>query len=46
MPLQNLLKAIHDTAQWLLHICLIPVITVLKAIEAGVTHLVTELSKV
>lgn len=41
-----MLKSIKDTGQWLLHVCLIPVMAVLKAVEAGIGYLVTELGKV
>lgn len=43
--MKNLLNAIHDAAHALLHIILIPVIVVLKAVIAGAIHLETELSK-
>lgn len=46
MPFKALLTAIHDSAQWVLHVLLIPVISMLKALDAGVQHLITELSKV
>lgn len=45
MPFANLLKSIHDAAQWLLHVILIPVIAVLNAAISGLTHLRDELAK-
>lgn len=44
--LQNLLTALHDTGRLVLHTILIPVIAGLKALDAGVQHLITELGKV
>lgn len=46
MPIKSLLDAIHDSVRWVLHIVLIPLIAVLKAVDTGVQHLITELSKV
>lgn len=46
MPFKTLLNAIHDTVQWTLHVVLIPVLAVLKAIQSAVSHLIEELSKV
>jgi len=44
--LKNLLIAIHDVGQWLLHVILIPVLIGLKALDTGIQHLINELSKV
>ena len=39
-------QSIKDSARGVLHICLIPVMAALKAVEAGVGYLVAELGKV
>ena len=46
MPFKELLNSIHDSLRFLAHSALVPVIAVLKAVDAGVQHLVSELSKV
>lgn len=46
MPFKELLNAIHDTVRFIGHVCLIPVIAVLKAIDSCAQHLITEFSKV
>lgn len=44
--MKNLLNAFHDVVHALLHIILIPVVVTLKAMVAGLTHLLTEVEKV
>lgn len=46
MPLKTFLTSALDALQWILHVVLIPVIAVLKAIDTGIQHLITELGKV
>ena len=43
---KNLLNAIHDVVKGLLHAVLVPVVAVLKAVIAGLTHLLIEVEKV
>jgi hypothetical protein len=43
---KGFLNSIHAAVKWLFHIILIPVVALLKALEAGIAYLVTELSKV
>lgn len=43
---KTLLRDIRAGIQWLLHVCLIPVLAVLKGANALLIHLITELSKV
>lgn len=46
MPIKDLLNAFHDTVKFIGHVILIPFIAVLKAIDSGCQHLITELSKI
>ncbi len=43
---KELLNAIHNTLHSLFHIVLIPVVTGLKALDAGIQHLLSEITKV
>jgi hypothetical protein len=43
---KSILRSIRDGVQWLLHVLLIPFMAVLKATDAGIQHLLTELGKV
>ncbi len=44
--MKTLLNAIHDVVHAGLHIVLIPVVAALKAVVAGLTHLLAEIEKV
>jgi hypothetical protein len=44
--MKTLLNAIHDVVHAGLHIALVPVMAVLKAVIAGLTHLQAELEKI
>lgn len=45
MPVKVLLNAIHDVVKWVLHVVCTPIVAMLKAVEAGLTHLREELEK-
>lgn len=43
---KGLFNSIHAGLKWLLHVILIPVIALLKALTAGIAHLLIDLEKV
>jgi len=43
--LKQLLTALHDVGQWLLHVILILPIAALKALDSGIQHLLSQLEK-
>lgn len=46
MAIKELLNAFHDAVKWVLHVCLIPLIALLKGLTAITTHVTTELERV
>lgn len=46
MAIKELLNAFHDAVKWALHVCLIPVVALLKGVTAISTHVTTELERV
>lgn len=45
-PTKGFLVALHDFGKWILHVALIPVIAVFKAVCTGLQHLYDALSKI
>ncbi len=43
--MKTLLNAIHTAVRWLVHVALIPVVALLKALVAGLQYLHDELAK-
>ena len=43
---KDLIVALESTAKNILHVVLVPVVAVLKAIDAFITHLITEFTKI
>ncbi len=46
MATKQILNAVHIVVRGFFHVILIPVLAVLKGINALLTHLITEISKV